>query len=140
LIKKIPNALFLFLMMTNQDSLLLMPKMPALNMLRQRMSAKSRLIVLRVATVKFPALGGQFSLLTKLVALLSPALISSLLREPSNLRLVRRSSKSILKSLHMRYQKVRPLRSAMRYLECKFSMLTLQLLEFPRRILASSKL
>jgi len=109
-------------------------------MLRQRMSAKSRLIVLRVATVKFPALGGQFSLLTKLVALLSPALISSLLREPSNLRLVRRSSKSILKSLHMRYQKVRPLRSAMRYLECKFSMLTLQLLEFPRRILASSKL
>jgi len=140
LIKKIPNALFLFLMTTNQDSLLLMPKMPALNMLRQRMSAKSRLIVLRVATVKFPALGGQFSLLTKLVALLSPALISSLLREPSNLRLVRRSSKSILKSLHMRYQKVRPLRSAMRYLECKFSMLTLQLLEFPRRILASSKL
>jgi len=127
-------------MTTNQDSLLLMPKMPALNMLRQRMSAKSRLIVLRVATVKFPALGGQFSLLTKLVALLSPALISSLLREPSNLRLVRRSSKSILKSLHMRYQKVRPLRSAMRYLECKFSMLTLQLLEFPRRILASSKL
>lgn len=140
MIKKIPNALFLFLMTTNQDSLLLMPKMPALNMLRQRMSAKSRLIVLRVATVKFPALGGQFSLLTKLVALLSPALISSLLREPSHLRLVRWSSKSILKSLNMRYQKVRPLRSAMRYLECKFSMLTLQLLEFPRRILASSKL
>jgi len=138
--KKIPNALFLFLMTTNQDSFLLQPKMLASNMLRQRMSAKSRLIVLRVATVEFPALGGQFSLLTKLVALLSPALISSLLREPSHLRLVRWSSKSILKSLNMRYQKVRPLRTAMRYLECKFSMLTLQLLKFPKRILASSKL